>query len=263
LSKPGGAVYVAAAVSANGGNPRWQRLILGASIPVVVFAIALLTGCGGSESSDAGSTTEASPPPTQASEPSTPASSPSFPPEKKPATGKPKKRKAKAAVQTGPVYQIKIDGTEIETEQRVGKVYRLKLGWYNFGDNTVPNLAVTFSTTRGFITTTERDGRTGRPAFATAGGPVWKLLPGYPRLAGTAELAGTTSDGKTFTLGPLEPREKKLTIWKLKAVAPGRFSLKHEAAGDLSDESLTKSPYRGLAPGSWYQIEISPSGSGA
>lgn len=52
-------MYVAAALSSNEGNPRGQRLVHSAGIPLVVLAIALLTGCGGSESTDAESTTRA------------------------------------------------------------------------------------------------------------------------------------------------------------------------------------------------------------
>jgi hypothetical protein len=162
----------------------------------------------------------------------------------------------KSATESGPTYHIEIDGSEYPTVQKVGRAYALKLGWRNYGKNRVPMLAVTFSTVKGFISSSNRKKVSGSPAFATGAGPVWSLAPGYPRIAGTQKPAGTSTDGKTFLLGPLEPGERRLTIWKLRALRPGKYSLSHEAAGDLGGHSKTKSPFPGLAPGGWYEVQI-------
>jgi hypothetical protein len=204
-----------------------------AAVVIALLATGLVAGCGDSDSPEARSPTAAA------------------------------KQEASAPAKKGPVYHVEIAGSEFEGAERVGGIYWLKLGWRNIGANRLPMLAVTFSTTDGFITTHNRTGLSRSPAFATAEGPVWRLMPGYPRIAGTSGLAGTTSDGKTFKLGPLAPHKRRLTIWKLKALASGHFTLRHDVNGDLSENSETRSPFYGESPFGFYEVKIARGGPGA
>lgn len=242
-------------------HPRGRRShAIGAGIAIAVLAAALLSGCGGSGSSDAETSAPAAETSAPASESPAPAKNAAA---RNAATGAADKSAPKAAVKTGPVYHLTVEGSEFSTLQKVGETSVLHLGWHNFGDNTVPMLAISLSTTPGHISVTGRDGLSRSPAFVSpAGGPVWKLLPGYPRLVGSSRPAGTTPDGKTFTFGPLAPGATKKMIWKLRAVAPGEYTLKYRASGDLSNDSRTKSPYPGLPPGSWYEIDVAPGKAG-
>lgn len=243
-------------------NHRRQRRLafIGFGVLLVVLMAIAVSGCGGSDDSgeSGGSESEAS---TQESTAPTQQPPPSTPAETTTAGGG--ESNSKPVVQQSkngpPFYQIELDQSEFPVEQKAGNAKLLKLGWRNYGDTTAPNLAVTFSTTRGQSSIVGKERDSPAPAFATAkGGPVWKLLPGFPRPAGGSEskaIGGLTPDGKTFYFGPLAPGEARYFIWKLRALHSGTYTLKYQATGDLNEKSITESPF-GVPPGAWFSARI-------
>lgn len=255
------------------GGEENHRGLLG-RLPTFVGCLVLLAalvglavnGCGGSNDSgesdaaEIGASESASS--TQESTTATPQSPPSAPAETTTAAGgksspKPVAGKNKSGP---PFYQIELLESKFPVWQRLGNAKLLKLGWRNYGETTVPNLAVTFSTTRGQSSIEGKERDSPAPAFSTLkGGPVWKLLPGFPRPAGGSEsdvIGSLTPDGKTFTFGPLAPGEAKHIVWKVRAVHTGTYTLKYGATGDLSEKSITESPF-GVPPGAWFSARIS------
>lgn len=231
--------YLAAALREIEGYSRRRRLaILCLGAVAGMLALALLTGCGGSDSSDADSPT---------TETTTPASTA---PEIEAGLAQNDEKKS------GPVYHVRLVESEFPIYQKVGKPSLMRLSFKNFGSNPAPNLAVTFSIPG-------REGEAASEPFAVREGsgdvPVWELVDGYPQVADSSRR-GTLSSAKekTFTFGPLKPDQTIETRWKLRPTKAGNYTLAYEGSGDLSENSTTKSPFAGLAPSGEFAVEIKP-----
>lgn len=155
-------------------------------------------------------------------------------------------------------YDLRVTDVSFPTEQELGQTSLLKLGFRNTGDETVPVLAVT-------ISIAGRQGETSSlpfaihdptPGLAQADRPVWVLAATYPRLQGSSNPGGaSTSNDKTFALGPLKPGQTTKAVWKLSAVRAGKYTLRYHVAAGLGGEAKAETR-GGVAPGGSIVTEI-------
>ncbi len=143
-------------------------------------------------------------------------------------------------------YQLKVVDASFPSEQRLGQTSMLRLAVRNTGDETVPTVTVT-------IGVDDEEGRDSslpfgihdpQPGLAQADRPVWVLAESYPRFEGSSEPGGaSTSNRKTFALGPLKPNQTATALWKLSAVKAGDWKVR------LPDRRGTGDPGEGRDAG--------------
>jgi hypothetical protein len=163
-----------------------------------------------------------------------------------------------AAVEPAGTYDVRVTEASFPTEQDLGQTSLLRLGFRNTGEETVPVLAVTVSIAgkQGETSSLPFAIHDPTPGLAQADRPVWVLAATYPRLHGSSDPGGaSTSNRKTFALGPLKPGQTTKAVWKLSAVKAGKFTLRYSVAAGLSGEARARTT-GGVAPGGSFVTEI-------
>jgi hypothetical protein len=95
-----------------------------------------------------------------------------------------------------------------------------------------------------------------QPGLAQPDRPAWVLSPGYPKTDGSAEPGGaSTSNLKTFALGPLKPGQATTAVWQLSAVKAGDYVLSYLVGAGLNPEAKARTE-GGVAPGGSFEVEI-------
>jgi hypothetical protein len=162
------------------------------------------------------------------------------------------------ANQKAGTYDVRVTDAGFPTEQRLGQTSLMQLGIRNTGKKALPALTLTVSIAgkegqNSSLPFGIRDPQTG---LAQPDRPVWVLAAGYPRLAGSSEPGGaTTSNRKTFSLGPLKPGATTEAVWKLSAVKAGKFTVLYKIDAGLS--GTAKAQTNGVAAGGSFATEIS------
>jgi hypothetical protein len=155
-------------------------------------------------------------------------------------------------------YAVEVSAASFPAKQRLGQTSLLRLAVRNPGRRTIPALTVSFTIAgkdgaNSAIPFAVRDPQTG---LAQPNRPVWVLAATYPRFAGSSKPGGTsTSNPRTFALGPLEPGTRTEAVWKLSAVKAGHYDLLFSIDAGLSGsaKAQTKS---GASPGGSFDTEI-------
>jgi hypothetical protein len=142
-------------------------------------------------------------------------------------------------------YQVDVVDASFPNEQRLGQTSVMKLSIRNTGEETVPTVTVT-------IGITGKDGEDSALPFgirdqtaglAQADRPVWVLAETYPRFVGSSEPGGaSTSNRKTFALGPLKPNETASALWKLSAVKAGDWKIAYRVGAGLGTQVKAETP---------------------
>jgi len=155
-------------------------------------------------------------------------------------------------------YDVRVTEASFPTEQDLGQTSLLRLDFRNTGEKTVPVLAVT-------VSIAGKPGETSSlpfaihdptPGLAQADRPVWVLAATYPRLQGSSEPGGaSTSNAKTFALGPLKPGQTTKAVWKLSAVRAGKYTLRYGVAAGLGGKAKAETS-GGVVPGGSFVTEI-------
>jgi hypothetical protein len=148
-------------------------------------------------------------------------------------------------------YPVEVTIEKFPTKQRLAETSDLRLGVENTGDEPLPELVFTISTTpedeggsTGTASSTGAGGADGsfnirseQPGLANPNRPVWILENKYPRLASEGAPAGLSggfrAQTNTFGFGPLEPGEEKEAIWRLTPVQAGSYTLSYIVAAGL------------------------------
>lgn len=151
-------------------------------------------------------------------------------------------------------YQLEVVDASFPNEQFLGQTTLMKLGVRNAGDEAVPNLVVT-------ISVGGKDGQGSSLPFgvhdaqaglAQSDRPVWVLAEHYPRFAGSSDPGGaSTSNRKTFALGPLKPGATATAIWKLSAVKAGDWQVLYRVGAGLGTQVKAEVPGGGPVGGSF------------
>jgi hypothetical protein len=163
------------------------------------------------------------------------------------------------ADETAGTYRVKVTEASFPTEQRLGQTSLLQLGVRNTGKKTVPALTVSISIAgkEGKDSSLPFGVRDPQPGLAQADRPIWVLSEGYPRLDGSSSPGGASSSNrKTFVLGPLKAGETTTAVWKLSAVRPGNYTLLYGIDAGLGGEAKAETT-GGVAPGGSFATEIS------
>jgi hypothetical protein len=155
-------------------------------------------------------------------------------------------------------YPVEVTAASFPAKQRLGQTSLLRLGVRNTGRRTVPTLTVSFT-----IAGKEGDNsaipfavRDPQPGLAQPARPVWVLAATYPRFAGSSEPGGTsTSNPRTFALGPLKPGARTVAVWKLSAVKAGHYDLLFSIDAGLSGSAKAQTK-GGAAAGGSFDTEI-------
>jgi hypothetical protein len=155
-------------------------------------------------------------------------------------------------------YDVRVTHASFPTEQRLGQTSLMRLGVRNTGKKTVPTLTVT-------VSISGREGEASslpfgisdpQPGLAQPDRPVWVLAQTYPRLVDSSDPGGaSTSNNKTFALGPLKPGETTEAIWKLSAVRAGEYTLGYAVGAGLSSEVKARTA-NGVSPGGSFVTEV-------
>lgn len=156
-------------------------------------------------------------------------------------------------------YSLRVTDASFPGEQQLGETSLLRLGVRNTGDKTVPTLTVSVSIAgkEGSDSNLPFAVRDPQPGLAQPDRPAWVLAAGYPKLDGSSKPGGTsTSNPKTFALGPLKPGETTAAVWKLSAVRVGHYTVTYRVGAGLSPEVKAKTD-GGVAPGGSFVAEIS------
>jgi hypothetical protein len=156
-------------------------------------------------------------------------------------------------------YEVRVTEAAFPSEQRLGQTSLLRLGVRNTGQKTLPALTVTMSIAgkAGQTSPLPFGVRDPTPGLAQPERPVWVLSAGYPRLAGSSSPGGASSSNrKTFVLGPLKPGATTKAVWKLSAVKSGHFTVLYEIDAGLSGTAKAETS-NGVAPGGSFVTEIS------
>lgn len=162
------------------------------------------------------------------------------------------------ASQPAGTYDVKVTDASFPTAQRLGQTSLMRLGVRNTGKKTLPALTVTVSIAgkEGQSSSLPFGIRDPQPGLAQPDRPVWVLAETYPRLAGSSEPGGaSTSNRKTFSLGPLKPGATTKAIWKLSAVKAGHFTVLYGIDAGLSGTAKARTT-GGVAPGGSFVTEI-------
>jgi len=155
-------------------------------------------------------------------------------------------------------YRIDVVHSSFPPEQRLGQTSLMRLGFRNAGDQTVPTLTVTISIggKQGAESSLPFAIRDPQPGLAQGDRPVWVLSETYPRFAGSSEPGGaSTSNRKTFALGPLKPGATATAIWKLSAVKAGRWTIAYRVGAGLGEQVKAETASGGQ-PGGTFIAEI-------
>ena len=121
-------------------------------------------------------------------------------------------------------YRVDVVDASFPAEQRLGQTSLMRLAIRNTGKGTVPAVTVTISIggKEGAASSLPFAIHDPQPGLSQGDRPVWVLAESYPRFAGSSEPGGaSTSNRKTFALGPLKPGATATAIWKLSAVKAG------------------------------------------
>jgi hypothetical protein len=156
-------------------------------------------------------------------------------------------------------YRVQVTEASFPTEQRLGQTSLLQLGVRNSGKKTIPALTVTISVAgkRGSESSLPFGVHDPQAGLAQGDRPVWVLSETYPRLVGSSEPGGASSSNrKTFVLGPLKAGKSTEAVWKLSAVKAGKFTLLYRIDAGLSGEAKAVTG-NGVAPGGSFVTEIS------
>lgn len=156
-------------------------------------------------------------------------------------------------------YDVRVTEAAFPSEQRLGQTSLLRLGIRNSGRKTLPALTVTASIAgkEGQASSLPFGIRDPTPGLAQPDRPVWVLSEGYPRLAGSSSPGGASSSNrKTFVLGPLKPGATTKAVWKLSAVKSGHFTVLYNIDAGLSGTAKARTS-GGVAPGGSFVTEIS------
>lgn len=168
-------------------------------------------------------------------------------------------------------YSLRVTDASFPGEQHLGQTSLLRLGVRNTGKKTVPTLTVTVSIAgkEGTDSGIAFAVREPQPGLAQPDRPAWVLAAGYPKLDGSNEAGGsTTSNPKTFALGPLKPGETTTAVWKLTAVRVGHYTVTYRVGAGLAPDVKAKTT-GGVAPGGSFladvtselpETEVTPSG---
>jgi hypothetical protein len=155
-------------------------------------------------------------------------------------------------------YKLEVTEASFPTEQRLGQTSLLRLGVRNSGEKTAPTLAVTISLAgrQGSDSTLPFGVRDATPGLAQPDRPAWVLAAGYPKLDGSGEPGGaSTSNPKTFALGPLKPGETTDAVWKLSAVRAGHYTVLYRVGAGLAGDIHAKTR-GGVAPGGSFVVDV-------
>ncbi|HVY97055.1 MAG TPA: hypothetical protein VHA54_08865 [Solirubrobacterales bacterium] len=155
-------------------------------------------------------------------------------------------------------YSLRVTDASFPGEQQLGQTSLLRLGVRNTGKKTVPLLTVTVSIAgkEGADSNLAFAVRDPQPGLAQPDRPVWVLAAGYPKLDGSNEAGGSsTSNPKTFALGPLKPGETTTAVWKLSAVRAGHYTVTYRVGAGLSPEVKAKTT-GGVAPGGSFVADV-------
>lgn len=156
-------------------------------------------------------------------------------------------------------YSLRVTDAAFPAEQQLGETSLLRLGVRNTGRKTVPTLTVSVSIAgkEGANSNVAFAVREPQPGLAQPDRPAWVLAAGYPKLNDSSEAGGaTTSNPKTFALGPLKPGETTTAVWKLTAVRVGHYTVTYRVGAGLSSEVKAKTT-GGVAPGGSFVADIS------
>jgi len=156
-------------------------------------------------------------------------------------------------------YDVRVTEAAFPSEQRLGQTSLLRLGVRNTGHKALPALTVTVSIAgkEGQASSLPFGIRDPTPGLAQPDRPVWVLSEGYPRLAGSSSPGGASSSNrKTFVLGPLKPGATTKAVWKLSAVKSGHFTVLYNIDAGLSGTAKARTS-GGVAPGGSFVTEIS------
>jgi hypothetical protein len=161
------------------------------------------------------------------------------------------------ANQPAGTYDVRVTNAAFPTEQRLGQTSLMHLGVRNTGKKPLPTLTVT-------ISIAGKEGQASSLPFGTSNQQVglaqpdrqvWVLAAGYPRLIGSSEPGGASSSNrKTFSLGPLKPGATTEAVWKLSAVKAGKFTVLYKIDAGLS--GTAKAETNGVAAGGSFATEI-------
>lgn len=151
-------------------------------------------------------------------------------------------------------YQLEVVDASFPNEQFLGQTTLMKLGVRNAGDETVPNLVVTIGVggKAGADSALPFGVRDAQAGLAQSDRPVWVLAEHYPRFAGSSDPGGaSTSNRKTFALGPLKPGATATAIWKLSAVRAGDWQVLYRVGAGLGTQVKAEVPGGGPVGGSF------------
>jgi hypothetical protein len=156
-------------------------------------------------------------------------------------------------------YHLKVTAASFPTEQDLGQTSLLRLGIRNTGHKALPTLAVTISLAgkQGSGSALPFGVRDATVGVAQPDRPAWVLAAGYPKLDGSSNAGGaSTSNPKTFALGPLKPGKTTDAVWKLTAVRQGHYTLLYRVGAGLASDIHAKTG-GGVAPGGSFVVDVS------
>lgn len=142
-------------------------------------------------------------------------------------------------------YQVDVVDASFPSEQRLGQTSLLKLSIRNTGEETVPTVTVTVGIAgkQGEDSSLPFAIHDPQAGLAQADRPVWVLAETYPRFVGSSEPGGaSTSNRKTFALGPLKPNDTASAIWKLSAVKAGDWKVIYRVGAGLGTQVKAETP---------------------
>lgn len=136
-------------------------------------------------------------------------------------------------------YEVQVVDASFPGEQRLGQTSLLRLAVRNTGDEAVPTLTVTIGIggKRGRDSSLPFAIHDPQEGLAQADRPVWVLAETYPRFVGSSDPGGaSTSNRKTFALGPLRPNQTATAVWKLSAVKAGDWTVAYRIGAGLGTQ---------------------------
>lgn len=136
-------------------------------------------------------------------------------------------------------YQVKVVDANFPSEQRLGQTTLMRLAIRNTGEHTVPTLTVTIAIggKQGENSSLPFGVDDPQAGLAQSDRPVWVLAESYPRFVGSSDPGGaSTSNRKTFALGPLKPNQTATAVWKLSAVKAGDWTVAYRVGAGLGTQ---------------------------
>lgn len=151
-------------------------------------------------------------------------------------------------------YQLEVVDASFPNEQFLGQTTLMKLGVRNAGDEDVPNVVVTIGVggKAGQDSSLPFGVHDAQAGLAQSDRPVWVLAEHYPRFVGSTEPGGaSTSNRKTFALGPLKAGATATAVWKLSAVKAGDWQVLYRFGAGLGTQVKAETPGGGPPGGSF------------